>query len=593
MLFRSPTATESTKGFRIQSSSTGDFSIEKGIDYNSFNFYSDGGSGGFGTSLLKSNPEEGFSAQFTGLGNENYNVTANTTGITLNSSIGGVGNELTVTPTLVAINGNEVVTINQLSTGKITVTDISEQAFTDLNSANAWLTLYTNATITNESYSNHVYKFTVPANSDFSLNGDFCGISSSEVQFEDPSGLVTIFGNSAFKSNTQNNILGNVTFGTGCFRNAMPSIKNTINQIVNCNIEFALDYSGRIDVNLFGADGTANLPTDIFVSSALVWINTSYNNKFKNVGTQDLDITNIETNFSNGNSNSVVNYEGIKKIVDLSSYELITNKQTDLTSSATNYPTVDAVNTGLATKQNTLVSGTDVKTINGNTIVGSGNLDVGNAFTSNNITQFTNNTSDDIANKVLDETGTGSLVFNTNPVFGGTVTVGAIQVNGASTNDYIKGNGGVANFTNTVRAVTISSGTLSNTAIVGGETIANAFGKAQGQINTVNTTLTTKQNTLVSGTDIKTINSTTVLGSGNLALFYKGNFSTTATAQTTFTVSIGATMTNTTYRVPQPGAQNALSAVWYFVTNKTTTTFDIVTMSALSGVVSYDWVVYP
>ena len=29
----------------------------------------------------------------------------------------------------------------------------------------------------------------------------------------------------------------------------------------------------------------------------------------------------------------------------------------------------------------------------------------------------------------------------------------------------------------------ISSGTLSNTAIVGGETIANAFGKAQGQIN--------------------------------------------------------------------------------------------------------------
>jgi len=36
---------------------------------------------------------------------------------------------------------------------------------------------------------------------------------------------------------------------------------------------------------------------------------------------------------------------------DLSGYELLSNKQTDLTASATKYPTVNAVNTGLATKQ--------------------------------------------------------------------------------------------------------------------------------------------------------------------------------------------------------------------------------------------------
>jgi hypothetical protein len=34
--------------------------------------------------------------------------------------------------------------------------------------------------------------------------------------------------------------------------------------------------------------------------------------------------------------------------------EDVANKQTDLTASATKYPTVDAVNTGLATKQNSL-----------------------------------------------------------------------------------------------------------------------------------------------------------------------------------------------------------------------------------------------
>jgi hypothetical protein len=50
------------------------------------------------------------------------------------------------------------------------------------------------------------------------------------------------------------------------------------------------------------------------------------------------------------------------------------NKQTDLTESATKYPTVNAVNAGLATKQPALVSATNIKTINGSNILGSGDL---------------------------------------------------------------------------------------------------------------------------------------------------------------------------------------------------------------------------
>lgn len=50
----------------------------------------------------------------------------------------------------------------------------------------------------------------------------------------------------------------------------------------------------------------------------------------------------------------ITNSDWVALTTDLSAYELLSNKQTDLTASATKYPTVNAVNTGLATKQNTL-----------------------------------------------------------------------------------------------------------------------------------------------------------------------------------------------------------------------------------------------
>lgn len=56
--------------------------------------------------------------------------------------------------------------------------------------------------------------------------------------------------------------------------------------------------------------------------------------------------------------------------------EDVANKQTNLTASATKYPTVDAVNTGLGLKQDTLISATNIKTINGVSILGSGDLTV-------------------------------------------------------------------------------------------------------------------------------------------------------------------------------------------------------------------------
>lgn len=70
-----------------------------------------------------------------------------------------------------------------------------------------------------------------------------------------------------------------------------------------------------------------------------------------------------------------------------------------------------------------------------------------------------------------------------------------------------------------------------------------------------------------------------------------GSVSTTGSATTTFTVTIGATQANTTYKV-QVQPTNALSAAPSYVTNKTTTTFDVVYLSGLTGTVAFDWTLF-
>lgn len=67
-----------------------------------------------------------------------------------------------------------------------------------------------------------------------------------------------------------------------------------------------------------------------------------------------------------------------------------------------------------------------------------------------------------------------------------------------------------------------------------------------------------------------------------------GSGSTTATAATTFTVTFGGTQPNSTYKVfVQP--TSVLAAAPFYVTNKTATAFDITYLSAITGLVSFDW----
>ena len=71
-----------------------------------------------------------------------------------------------------------------------------------------------------------------------------------------------------------------------------------------------------------------------------------------------------------------------------------------------------------------------------------------------------------------------------------------------------------------------------------------------------------------------------------------GSFSGVGAATTVFTVTIGQTMANTTYKVNvSPTA--VLSAALFYITNKTTTTFDVTYLAGLTGTVTFDWAVFP
>ena len=71
-----------------------------------------------------------------------------------------------------------------------------------------------------------------------------------------------------------------------------------------------------------------------------------------------------------------------------------------------------------------------------------------------------------------------------------------------------------------------------------------------------------------------------------------GNSTTTGLGTTVVTVTIGTTMGNLNYYV-DISPQDALTAINWFVSAKTTTTFDITFLTAITGSINFDWVIIP
>jgi hypothetical protein len=186
-----------------------------------------------------------------------------------------------------------------------------------------------------------------------------------------------------------------------------------------------------------------------------------------------------------------------KKITPTALKTALSLNNVDNTSDA-NKPVSSATQTALDAKQATLVSGTNIKTINSTSILGSGNIAISSAVAWGGITG-TLSTQTDLQTALdlkVDENAaiTGATKTKITYDAKGLVTAGADLAAG----DLPTG----------IDAAKISTGLISNAE----------FDYLNGLTDNIQTQFTGKQDTLVSATNIKTINSTSLLGSGNVAV---------------------------------------------------------------------------
>jgi hypothetical protein len=174
----------------------------------------------------------------------------------------------------------------------------------------------------------------------------------------------------------------------------------------------------------------------------------------------------------------------------------------DNTSDA-NKPISSATQTALDAKQATLVSGTNIKTVNNTSLLGSGNISISSAVAWGGVTGTLSNQTDlqtALDGKVDENTAiTGATKTKITYDAKGLVTAGA----DATTAD-------IADSTNKRYVTDANLTVIQNTS--GTNTGDNATNSQYSGL------AASKQDTLVSGTNIKTINSTSLLGSGNVAV---------------------------------------------------------------------------
>ena len=186
----------------------------------------------------------------------------------------------------------------------------------------------------------------------------------------------------------------------------------------------------------------------------------------------------------------------------------------DNTSDA-NKPISSATQTALDAKQATLVSGTNIKTVNNTSLLGSGNISISSAVAWGGVTGTLSNQTDlqtALDGKVDENTAiTGATKTKITYDAKGLVTAGA----DATTAD-------IADSTNRRYVTDAQLVVVGNTS--GTNTGDNATNSQYSGL------ATSKQDTLVSGTNIKTVNSTSLLGSGNISVAPASGIDATAIA---------------------------------------------------------------
>jgi hypothetical protein len=191
-----------------------------------------------------------------------------------------------------------------------------------------------------------------------------------------------------------------------------------------------------------------------------------------------------------------------KKITPSALKTALALNNVDNTSDA-NKPVSSATQSALNAKQDTLVSGTNIKTVNGTSVLGSGNIAISSAVAWGGVTGTLSNQTDlqtALDGKVDENTAiTGATKTKVTYDQKGLVTAGA----DATTAD-------IADSTNKRYVTDAQLVVVGNTS--GTNTGDNATNSQYSGL------AASKQDALVSGTNIKTINSTSLLGSGNVAV---------------------------------------------------------------------------
>ena len=166
------------------------------------------------------------------------------------------------------------------------------------------------------------------------------------------------------------------------------------------------------------------------------------------------------------------------------------------------------------TKQDILVSGTNIKTINNESILGSGNIVIQGGSGSD----YSAGTNIDITNNVISVTGITIPTSNT------AFTNDAGYVNSGEVETQITSKGYITGYTETdpVFQASAASGITEQNIIdwdakLDSSALTQYYTSAQTDTAISNAT-SGKQDTLVSGTNIKTINNQSLLGSGNIEI---------------------------------------------------------------------------
>jgi hypothetical protein len=174
----------------------------------------------------------------------------------------------------------------------------------------------------------------------------------------------------------------------------------------------------------------------------------------------------------------------------------------DNTSDA-NKPVSSATQTALDAKQATLVSGTNIKTVNGTSVLGSGNIAISSAVAWGGVTGTLSNQTDL-------QTALDGKVDENSAITGATKTKITYDAKGLVTAGADATTADIASSTDKRYVTDAQLVVVGNTS--GTNTGDNATNSQYSGL------AASKQDTLVSGTNIKTINSTSLLGSGNVAV---------------------------------------------------------------------------